>query len=330
MYTYILVPTFITLGTLRLLLLKYIDRHHLDIIYLQALLLFFSQFICIFAYLIRNRKTGYRFHPKTLYLFINASLDICSSLLVYKGIEMITLSEYQLIKSIIIPITMFLSGAFLNRTYNSIEILGVIIILFGIYFSTIGDSSRTGSDSDTDPLIGSIYIACAQIINSILLVFEETIVKTWDIDFFYMIGIEGFIGTTAILLWMYFNNAMDDFSKAFDAISQDLIMIPMIISMIFIIGIDGYLGLTITKQFSANFRTIIDIVKMILISVLSVYLGYEDKLSTEKIYSFCIVFVGLIMYKCGNTIKRPPVISERLSESLREPLLPEPMDYSPV
>lgn len=294
---------FIILGSVKLLLLKYIDRNGLDIITLQALVLFFGEFLCGIWYLILN-KCKVKYHKDTSYLLISTLCDVISSLLLYQGITMVSLSDYQFTKSIIIPITMLFSYMFFGRRYMLLHVISVFFILCGIYLS-----SHSIHDNHSENHIGIFYIIIAQIFGASQLIFEEMIIKHWEnpMPFLYISGIQGIIGIIVILSGMVLMNKMSDFEKAYNIISNDNKYIPIILTIVSTITIDSYLALTITSMYSANYRTIIDIFRMIIISIMSVYFGFEDKFNTEKSISFIIIIIGLLIY---TNIKKEPLNNE--------------------
>jgi len=310
-------------SSLKLVLIKFLDKNEFNFVPIQTLIVFFSESICLVIYFYSKKpiepvidEPQVQVQPQAHYeplngpqdeslhefqddslrtslpsIFALSLIDILASVCVYHSIIHINLSEYQLVKTSIILFTLFYSIIIMGKIINTYEIIGGLIITTGlfivVYFSPTHDYLW--------------LVIFAQCLVAFQLVYEEFIIKNNSIEPLLLIGLEGVFGTCVILIYLTINAFSETsrehyFSESIHVINNKPDLIPIIALISLLTMIDCVIGITITTKFSSFYRVIVDIFKLVLINVISVVFGLEVNVNREFIVSFNLIILGIIVF----------------------------------
>jgi uncharacterized membrane protein len=292
-------------GTCSSIILKLIDNRGFNHPMMQTAFMFFGEFICLtLAYGVEKHISVYDRRVKYL-LIIPTLLDSIASTLVYVSFRNLDISTFQILQSMIIPFTGTLSIFFLRKKIIPFEIVGSFIVLIGTVvagLSNVSSDSSESSQSGNIVLISSFLVVGSQLLSSIQMILEEYIYNLYDIGPLTAVGIEGFWGLVIMAVMSVIFYDEQKYNDTYHEIVYDKILLDLIISHIFLIGLSNYFGAKVTKV-SSQTRVILGTLKTIIVSVISVYMGLESELSVGKIVGFLIITIGTFIYT--NMIKIP-------------------------
>lgn len=305
----------IVLGTIKLLSIKYIDKKSFDNPFIQTYMMFFGESLCfIIYYQMSNIQYDKLSHIKhILILIIPTLLDTMSTILTFKAISLTDLSEFQLLKTFNLPLIKLFSYFLYSTKTTFIQSIGLLIIIGNcIYIITSSFLKEPESDNDNvddyfnDKKYGLIMVIICQFLSCFQLVYEEYFLKCLtnnDHSHLYIVGIEGFIGQIFLLSGLLIQHLMGknlvDFSEIFELLNEHSYLYPVIFILVLLICIDHGMSMYIIKELTSINRIIIDIIKIMLITSLSVFFNFEQ-INREKLISFNILLISLIIYGSDN------------------------------
>ena len=312
-------PIFLILfGTIKLIFIKYIDKKSFDNPFVQTYFMFFGESLCyvLYTFFSKNRYDKISIIKHTLILIIPTLLDTLSTILVYKAIALTDLSEFQLLKTFNLVLIKIFSYFLYSTKITFIQLSGLLIItgncIYIIYcsFNSNEDTvDKDPSDYFNDKKYGLIMVIICQFLSCFQLVYEEYFLKCLkenDYSHLYIVGIEGVIGQifllTGLTVQSFMGNSLVDFSELFDILNENSFLYPIIFVLILLICVDHGASMYIIKELTSVSRIIIDIIKILLITSLSLLFRFEE-INREKMISFNILLFGLIMYGSENLKK---------------------------
>lgn len=302
---------FIVFGTTRVLLIKLINEKDFAIPEIQTLAMFMSGtiFILLFAIkTIKNKSDNFlRYSPL---LIPTALMDAVSTYLALKSITMISLSTFQLIKTITIPFIMVCSVIVFRRLPERNEVLGVLFIIAGILIAFYN------TDNSSDKKEGISYILGSCCFVALQLIYEEFLIKKKQIDTMFIIGMNGIYGIIIMMIYFAVSDTFYLFNDGYNAIQKYVELKWILPIIIFLIAFDNIAGMTITKEISASYRAVIDLLRIISISVASYVVGFEGPLSLAKLLGFSVVIIGFIIYNLIPDTPKKEVIEEDDEENI--------------
>ena len=138
-----------------------------------------------------------------------ALCDLCSTSIMYIGLNLTYASSFQMIRGSLIIFTSLFSVAFLKRKLKIYQILGIVSVIVGLVVVGLSDVISHKQD-EKDPnaiLTGDILIILAQISTATQMVLEEKFINSRQVSPLHVVGWEGFFGFTFLSLLcipMYF------------------------------------------------------------------------------------------------------------------------------
>lgn len=136
-----------------------------------------------------------------------------------------------------------------------------------------------------------------------MFVYEEKILKSYNIKIMEIVGWEGVWGCLISLVFMYvfYNLPGDDFGSAenpFQAIMQIKNSKELLISTLcssLVIGPFNYFGTSLTKEASAMHRCLVDASRMCIVWMVSMCCSWEDFKSNQAL-GYGLILLGNLLY----------------------------------
>uniref|UniRef100_A0A914V0V2 Solute carrier family 35 member F6 n=1 Tax=Plectus sambesii TaxID=2011161 RepID=A0A914V0V2_9BILA len=248
----VLIVIMVTFGSINTIAGKWVDRlkdnegrtfHHP---FVQAVVMFIGQSLCLVAYFItllyrkykqrksatqelnqgddyvrlvdndaETRQPTLRLNP---FVFLPPAVcDIISSSLMYIGLTLTHASTYQMLRGAVIVFTGLLSVAFLKKVLHGYKWLGMGFVTLGLIVVGVAEIVfGTDSKSDVNGVItGDLLVIMAQVIVSIQMVYEEKFLNKYDVPALLAVGLEGIFGMIILsvaIIPMYFIYVPSTFS----------------------------------------------------------------------------------------------------------------------
>ena len=252
----------------------------------------------------KTQIVKFKWTKSWLFIF-PACCDVAGSSLLYVGLSLTSASSYQMIRGSTIIFTGLASRVFLRKHLFWYKWVGMLIILIGLFFVGSSDLNiQRCTDSTNDvkcdeneekihSILGDTIILGACIVLAFQVVFEEKLLKKYDIAPLEAVGWEGFYGFslyTTILAAMahigtsskewghsplppfYLEDALDGLVQLGNDSDLLLVFCLIILSLcVFVV-----IALTITQELSATTRTVIDSLRTLNIWAISLGLGWQQ------------------------------------------------------
>jgi len=317
------------------------EPHLFDHPFFQAVCMFVGEFLCLLTFKIwyysnkydwcrrgtRDINHGNLEFNKFVFL-LPAMCDMTATSLMYIGLNFTYASSFQMLRGAVIVFTALLSVAFLRRIINTKAWIGIFLVISGL--AVVGASdfifSKDSSYGPNKIITGDLIIILAQVISATQVVLEEKFVSSKDIHPLQAVGFEGVFGMLVLgllLIPMYFipapgfsNNPRGVLEDALDGLYQigaNPTLALAQIGSIFSIAFFNFFGLSVTKEFSATTRMVMDSVRTIVIWAVSIGVGWQDFVYLQVI-GFVFLLSGTAIY--NNLIKLPCLPADVLSEQI--------------
>jgi len=302
--------------------------------FLQAVGMFFGEFICLIAfkilYFTYKRKgfaeeempamiSGSRdYNP---FIFLPPALcDMTATSTMYIGLNLTYASSFQMLRGALIIFTGLLSVAFLGRKLKLYEWGGILFVIFGLTIVGVSDMLGESSGKDKNSMItGDLLIIAAQIITATQMVVEEKFVSSRNVSPLEAVGWEGFFGFTTLLILlvpMYFikvghtifTNPGDRLEDAIDGLYQiynSWEVLTGFIGTILSIAFFNFAGISVTKEISATTRTVLDSIRTFVIWIFSLSVQWQT-FSGYQLGGFLVLLTGMFLY--NDVIIRPGIV----------------------
>jgi len=169
-----------------------------------------------------------------------------------------------------------------------------------------------GAGGVSDEILGDALIACAQIIVSLQMVYEEKVLTDYDIAPLQAVGWEGFWGFWGMSIclvifyfipvqqaaWSYDPTPpyhLEDSIDGFIQLGNNPLLLVAIMGTIFSIAFFNYAGQTVTKELSATTRMVLDSVRTLVIWAFSISIGWQ-KFQYLQAIGFVVLLTGMSLY----------------------------------
>ncbi|RIA94712.1 integral membrane protein [Glomus cerebriforme] len=276
-----------------------------------------------------------------VYLFWLPTLcDICGTTLMNVGLIYTTASVYQMLRGAVVLFTGSFSVLFLRRRLYAYHWFSLFLVVSGV--SIVGMSSiffpvvkvETKIDSSTDlthsftmdsnsdhidedskaleASIGVFFVIFAQIFTASQFVIEEKIMERYHVKPLRAVGLEGIFGLSTVgvgALILHFTVGIYNPGGYFDILTgwNQIISFRQIwisgIAICFSIAFFNFFGLSVTRTLSATARSTIDTSRIVLVWLVSLFLGWES-FSWLQVTGFVILVLGTFIF--NNVIRPPP------------------------
>ncbi|KAF7638547.1 Solute carrier family 35 member F6 [Meloidogyne graminicola] len=322
-------------GSLNTISVKWVDQLSFDHPVFQTICMFFGEFCCLIVYLIMHfiRKRQWRMRNQFLegsatfdldledepillkfnpLIFLPpACCDMLGTSIMYVGLNLTSASSYQMLRGSVIIFTGLLSTAFLRTHLRGFRWLGMGLVALGLLVVGCSDIEfDTNPNDDLNGIItGNLLIVMAQIVIAIQMVTEQKLVLEYDVPPLLAVGLEGLFGMIILFIFsipMYYIHVPTAFSKnpehrledlfyAFKQINEKPIIILALFLVIVSIAFFNFAGVTVTKNFSATSRMVLDSVRTFVIWFLSIPL-FGEKFIAVQLIGFALLTLGMFIY----------------------------------
>ena len=283
--------------------------------FFQVFVMFLGEMLCFVAYKLiavwHFRKgttpiTGKPFNP-VVFLF-PACCDMIGSFVMIVSLTMTYASVFQMLRGAVVVFTGLLSVVFLKKRLFKRHWVGMTLVIIGLVL--VGAASKIeGDDKGQDTmsqLTGNLLVVIAQVIVAVQMIYEEMVIKKYDVPSLKAVGWEGIWGSSLLgllLIPFYFipltisDVQPKRLENSIDALYQIHNSVPLIISnvtLLLSIAIFNFSGISVTKTMSATTRIVLDCLRTLFIWVISLALKWD------KFYY--LQLVGYLLLVCGTTI----------------------------
>ena len=154
-----------------------------------------------------------------------------------------------------------------------------------------------------NPLLGNILCICGQLLLSFMFIYEEYILKDYQIEILDIVGWEGFWGSILagflLIISFFIPNVIVGFSDNFLVASYQIIhskyLFIGVLAGAFSIGPFNYFGTHLTKIASASHRSTICSMRMFTVWMISLLIGWEQY-CPQQLYGYLMMTFGVLMY----------------------------------
>ncbi|CAB4378480.1 unnamed protein product [Rhizophagus irregularis] len=289
-----------------------------------------------------------------VYLFWLPTLcDICGTTLMNIGLIYTTASVYQMLRGAVVLFTGSFSVLFLRRRLYAYHWFSLFLVVLGVtivgmssilfpsaeeksdpLIDTLNSNSAHTSNGDLKASIGVFFVIFAQIFTASQFVIEEKIMERYHVKPLRAVGLEGIfglltVGVGAIILHftigIHHPGGYFDISTGWNQILSFRQIWITGIAISFSIAFFNFFGLSVTRTLSATSRSTIDTSRIVLVWVVSLFLGWES-FSWFQVTGFVILVLGTFIF---NNVIRPPPFFTVPSPSVQEiePLLSEDHEH---
>lgn len=240
---------------------------------------------------------------RPIHLLFPAACDALATIVDSLGLIYTHVSVHQMLKGFILIFTFLISLIVLKKKYKVYHYVAVIIIFVGLI--QVGRSNIQFKEeiSAPNPLLGNILVIIAQLLLSLMFVYEEYILKDYEIEILDIVGWEGLWGVliNGVFLMFSFNfpdiisGCNDNFLYAtYQAMNSPYVILGIILSSL-AIGPFNYFGTILTKISSAANRCTIDSLRMITVWTFCVTCSFEEFRSGQLI-GYMLALFGTLLY----------------------------------
>lgn len=152
-------------------------------------------------------------------------------------------------------------------------------------------------------MLGNILCICGQLLLSFMFIYEEYILKDYEIEILDIVGWEGFWGTVLsgflLIISFFVPNFIIGFSDniliATYQIFHSKYLLMGVLVGIFSIGPFNYFGTQLTKIASASHRSTICSMRMFVVWMVSLLIGWEQY-RVQQLYGYLLMTFGVLLY----------------------------------
>ncbi|CAG8691074.1 25070_t:CDS:2 [Gigaspora margarita] len=286
---------------------------------------------------------------RVIWFWLPTICDIMGTTFMNVGLIYTSASVYQMLRGAVVLFTGTFSVLFLRRRLYPYHWFSLFLVVLGV--SIVGMSSilfppvKPVAPVDTTPpvevtdgsveaMIGVFFVIFAQIFTASQFVIEEQIMEKYRVKPVLAVGLEGLFGLSTVtvgmfILYFLFGKAHPggyfDISVGFNQIISYRQIWIAGISICFSIAFFNFFGLSVTRTLSATARSTIDTSRIVLVWLVSLFLGWEI-FSWLQVFGFIVLIAGTFIF--NDVIRPPPCFTVPPKEtSENQPLLPEDHEH---
>lgn len=280
-------------------------------------------------------------------IFIPAMFDLLGSILAFTGLKYIGNSTALMLGSMIILFVGVNSYIFLGRRYNSIQLVGMLIVLVAIVI--IGKAASLGAEGEeavessaAEQGFGMLLCILARFVNSLQFVVEEKLLGETSLDPLQVVGTEGVYGllvTACIIMPVLANIPGGDVGGVYEDTVDSLLMLTHNgtldgVLFLYLLGLWGLnaLGMMVMKHLGGVFRAVSTNLQSLFVWLIDLGLFYglgnalgfpvgeawKGEASWLQVGGFVVLVAGTLTYAYGNSVQS----SRRRASTELPPKLP--------
>ncbi|KAI1301309.1 Solute carrier family 35 member F6 [Halotydeus destructor] len=242
---------------------------------------------------------------------IPGMFDMVGTSVMYIGLTMTYASSYQMLRGAVIIFTGIFSVIFLGRKLKMYEWLGISIVVVGLGMvggsDMVGVAAEGGNSKKT--YIGDGLVVLGQIFTAGLFITEEKLISGRSVSPLTVIGWEGIFGLiilSLLIIPMSFikvggtifpnpNGCIEDPIDAFYQIKNSWKVAICFLGCVLSIPCFNATGVSVTKELSATTRSVLDMLRAVMIWVFSLAVGWQ-KFSIYQLLGFVVMMSGVLLY----------------------------------
>ncbi|XP_042232754.1 solute carrier family 35 member F6-like [Homarus americanus] len=270
--------------------------------------------------------------------YLPAICDVTATSMMYLGLTLTYSSSFQMLRGAVIVFTGLLSVAFLGRRLRYFHWLGIVIVIGGLIIVGFSDFLVSGEDKyDINGIItGDLLIVAAQVFTATQMVVEEKFLAKYKAPPLMVVGWEGvfgFLTLSVLLVPMYYipagkfsgneRGVLEDAIDAFVQLSNSGTLVASIILTIISIAFFNFAGVSVTKEFSATTRMVLDSVRTLVIWLVTLALRWQTFQYLQPI-GYVVLVVGMMLYNdvlILPFLRRRGLVRDQPSESDSQPVI---------
>ena len=320
-------------GAINTLLLKSMDSYYVDDKrfrhpYFQVSSLFLGEFSCMLLSIIlsfinkkRARLSEYRVlttqakhlssthndRCRVLLFGIPAFLFLIAATLMFLGLALSAASVYQMARASLSVFVAIYSALFLKQKIYRHQVAGIVLLFAGLIIVGASHILYQPNSSD-DPIWGGVILIISQIIAAAVLVVEEYLLRTINVEPLHATGVEGMCGFlyTLLLLPILYaipctsdlvcsNGRVEDSIFAFEQIWASVPLLLLWLGFLITIALLYWTGIYTTKYASALARSTYETSRSILVWIFSILIGWES-FEGLQLGGFMTMTLGLLLF----------------------------------
>lgn len=266
-----------------------------------------------------QRSSGEDRPQAPLYTFVMATVFEFSAVmfvnLAYQGLPG---SVLQMMKVLKLIFTSLLSVTFLQKTLRSYQYLGVCMASIGVIIVGACSTGGLGTGWASNSLARGSFmlVVLSSFVGALSFVWEEKIMKQYEVEPLLLSGMEGFIGVVMSLIVLCVAQVLHaaDTPAALVVMWHKPEILCAFLLFSIAVGFFNYSSISVTRYTSALVRSLLDVGRTTLIWFIEIILKW-DRFSWPELMGFVILISGIMIY--GKQLKVPC-----LSYEEEETLLP--------
>jgi drug/metabolite transporter (DMT)-like permease len=254
-----------------------------------------------------------------LYVFgFSCALGFAVDVLVNSAYCAIAGSAIQMLRGGKILLTALLSMTLLRRRLQQHQLLGGCIVILGI--SLVGLSTSRNPESQSLDASGLPWkaIGCCiagEILQAVLWVYQESVLKKYDIPPLQLVGMEGVLGIAvgSVIMIIAHPLGVENVSESFHQLSHSVPLMISVACLLVSMAFFNFSGVGVTKLGSAVHRSIIDVSRAVLIWMVELLLRWHTFIFCQFV-GFVVLVVGALIY--NNLLFHSPICEDGLKPLL--------------
>ena len=257
-------------------------------------------------------------------VFLPAMADLVATGLMFSGLVFTTASVYQMLRGAQVVFCAILSTIFLKHHLDKFMWGGILLTVLGITCvgsaSLLGAEQADGSETDqTQQLFGIGLILLSQMVQAVQMILEESLLQDIKMDALMLAGYEGLWGgllclgvALPLFQWLPGSDGghLEDTVDSVHMLGNSSALVLAEVLNCLSVLTYNFFGLTVTQDFTAMHRVIIEASRSLLVWVSNLFIFYfvtDGKFgecwewtSWIQLAGFCILLTGTMFYNYNN------------------------------
>jgi len=256
--------------------------------------------------------------------FLSCSLGFVTDVLINSAYNSLAGSAIQMLRGGKVLFTALLSMAFLGRQMKLYQIVGASVVISGItlvgistYLNPVERAMEMHEAERQQKHWRAIgYCIAGELTQACLWVYQESVLKKYDIPPLQLVGLEGLIGifmAGAAVLAAHVCR-IENVTESVYQVTHSLPLLIAVCAMLVTMALFNFAGVGVSKHGSAVSRSVIDVSRSAVIWVVELFLAWHSY-SLTQLCGFVILVMGAFLY---NRI----VVVPTLEKDYESPLMP--------
>eukprot|EP00928_Gymnodinium_smaydae_P061934 TRINITY_DN45899_c0_g1_i1.p1 TRINITY_DN45899_c0_g1~~TRINITY_DN45899_c0_g1_i1.p1 ORF type:complete len:343 (-),score=68.87 TRINITY_DN45899_c0_g1_i1:169-1197(-) len=259
-----------------------------------------------------------------MYVFaISCGLGFATDVFVNMAYCAIAGSAIQMLRGGKVVLTALLSIALLKRRLKLYQIAGALIVVLGISlvgFSTSKPQAAAVPGLATLPWKAISFCVAGELTQSVLWIYQESVLKKYDIAPLQLVGIEGAIGVLlgGLAVAVAHPLGLENLEESAHQLRTSMPLLASVLCLLVSMAFFNFSGVGITKLGSAVHRSIIDVSRAIVIWAVELAFGWHT-FAISQFCGFAVLAFGALLYNHvlvvptleGESLEDLPLLAKR-------------------